>query len=114
MGAVAFREKGKAGPVEIDPGEVDVIGALILMDASGAEPDLALFVVDFINAPDEPFAFRDLVLHLPLFGIVEVKVVPAVALKEALERYDNPVASQLMVPESSSEVTQVKAAQEPE
>ena len=81
MRAVALGEKRQARAVEVDAAIVDVIRVLIGVNAAGAEPDLAVLLVHAVHAAHHPFAPRDLVLHLPGLRIVEVEVVPAVALR---------------------------------
>src|SRR5207247_795634 len=45
-----------------------------------AEVQHASFLVDVINRSDYPVAFRDLILHRAGLRVVEIKVIPAVAL----------------------------------
>ena len=60
---------------------MDVVRVLLRMDAAGAEPDLALGLVDAVHAANDPGALGDLVLDLPGLGVVKIKVVPAVAFR---------------------------------
>src|SRR6185295_13513239 len=48
--------------------------------ARGAEPDLALLLVDLLDAADGPLPLRDLVLHRAARAVIQIKMVPAVAL----------------------------------
>ena len=80
MRAVAFGEIDQAGAVEVDAAIMDVIGVLPRMDAAGAEPDLALGVIDAVDAADDPLASGDLVLDRARFPVDQIEVVPAVAL----------------------------------
>ena len=80
MVAIPLGHPREAGSVEFDPGVVDVVGVLAGLGPVGPEPDLAGFFVDSIDAADEPFALRDLVLDSPGPRVHEVEVVPAVPL----------------------------------
>ena len=79
--AVAFGQDHQAGAVEVHPRMVDVIGVLSGTDAAGAEPDLPLGLVDAVHSADDPFAPGDRVLDRSRPAVVEVEVIPAVALR---------------------------------
>src|SRR4029077_9062388 len=74
-------ERREPGAVEADPVVVEEIGILARPRAGGAEPYRALLLVDLLDALDRPLALRDLVLHRPGRAVVEVQVVPAIALR---------------------------------
>ncbi len=79
--AVALGENDQAAAIEIDPAIMDVIGILVGVDAAGAEPDLPRLVIDAIDAAHHPTPLGDLVFHSAGVGVVEIEMVPAVALR---------------------------------
>src|ERR1051326_2891850 len=81
MSAVAVRERRKSRSVEIDPVVMHEVGILARLHTARAKPDLALLVVDVLHAPHHPVSFRDLVLHLAGNAVVEVQMVPSIALR---------------------------------
>ena len=54
MRTVAGRERDQAGAIEIDTSEMDLIGVLPAVNASGLKPDLAMLVINAIDLPDQP------------------------------------------------------------
>src|SRR5262249_24592981 len=70
----------KTGSVEIDAVVLHEIRVLSGHDSAGFEPDLALRVVDEIDVADDPLAFGDLIFHAAGYAVVEIKMLPAVAL----------------------------------
>ncbi len=79
--ASAVRERRQARAVEVDAVVVDEVRVLARIHAARAEPDLALLLVDAHDVPDHPVALGDLVLHRAGRAIVQIEVVPAVALR---------------------------------
>ena len=78
--AVGFGESGEAGAVEVDAVVVGEVGVLAGVHTAGFEPDLAFVVVDIVDIAHHPIAPGDLVLHLAGEAVVQVEVLPAVAL----------------------------------
>jgi hypothetical protein len=78
---VRLREGRQAGAVEVDPVVVDEVRVLPRIHAARREPDLAGVLVHLDDAADGPFAPGDLVLHLSGDAVVQIEVVPAVALR---------------------------------
>ena len=77
---VRLRERGEAAPVEVDAVVVDEVRILPRIHAAGAEPDLPLLFVHPQDISHGPRALRDLVLHRSRAAVVEIEVVPPVAL----------------------------------
>ena len=57
--AVALGQRDEAGAVEVDAVVVDEIRVLVRLLAAGAEPDLALLLVDAVDAADDVLARGD-------------------------------------------------------
>jgi hypothetical protein len=77
---VLLRQRGETGPVEVDAVEVKEVRVLSRVHAVRGEPDLALLLVHLFHAAHGPVALRDLVLHSTGDAVVQIQVVPAVAL----------------------------------
>ena len=56
VGAVALGQGDQAGAVEVDAVVMDEVGILVRVLAAGAEPDLALLLVDPVDAADDVLA----------------------------------------------------------
>src|SRR6185437_12492303 len=80
VGAIGFGERREAHAVEVDAAELREVGILAGDEAAGVEIDLALVLIDVINIADEPLALGDLVLHLAGETVIEIEVLPAIAL----------------------------------
>ena len=80
MIGVGGRQRREAGAVEVDAVVVQEIWILAGRHAAGAEPDLALVLVDLLDVTHHPVTLRDLVLHGAGLAVVQVQVIPAVAL----------------------------------
>ena len=78
---VGRRVGGEARAVEVDPVVVDEVRILARIHAARAEPDLALLFVDAEHVAHDPLALGDLLLHRTGDAVIEVQVVPAVALR---------------------------------
>ena len=78
--AVGVGEFREAGAVEIDAVILREVRVLAGNHAAGLEPDLALRVVDALDVADQPVALRDLILHLAGDAVVEIEMLPAIAL----------------------------------
>jgi len=78
---VPFGEDRQARAVKIHAAVVDVVRVLPGADAAGAKPDLPALAVHAIDAANHPLAPGDLTLHAAGRGVVEIEVVPAVALR---------------------------------
>ncbi len=78
--AVGISERGQAGAVEVHAVVVNEIGIPARVHAAGGEPDLARGGVHGRDCANHPLAFRDLVLHLPGDAVVQIEMVPAIAL----------------------------------
>src|SRR5206468_5852578 len=77
---VAFRENDESGSVKIYPAVVHEVGVLPWTNPACPKPNLSLFLIHSIDAPDHPLPLGDLILDPPASSIAKVKVVPAVAL----------------------------------
>lgn len=80
MVAVGLGERDESGAVEVDPVGVDEVRIPPRVHPAGAEVDLARGGVHLVHAPHQPRAFRDLTLHPARDAVVQVEVVPPVAL----------------------------------
>src|SRR5437660_12408126 len=80
MVAVAFSQGHKAAAVEIDSIEVNEIRILVRISATSPEPELAIFLINAINAANNEFAFGNLVFDFRGFRIHKVEMTPTVAL----------------------------------
>ena len=80
MICVCFSQRYESAAVEVDPIVMDEVWVLAGVHAARLEPNLTLLFVHFIDRADNPVAFGDLVLHLARRTIVEVEVIPTVAL----------------------------------
>ena len=80
-GLIGHGQPDEARPVEVDPVGVDEIRVLAGDDTAGLEIDLALGFVHLVDGPDDPLPLRDLALDRAGHAVVEVEVVPAVALR---------------------------------
>jgi hypothetical protein len=78
--AVGLSDRREAGTVEIDPIGVDEVRVLARVHAARLEPDLACDGIDLVDLAHDPRSGGDLTLHLSGHAVVEVKVVPPVAL----------------------------------
>ncbi len=80
MVRVGRGQRRQPGPVEVDPVVVHEVRVLARIHPARAEPDLPLVLVDLQDLAHDPVALRDLVLHGPGDAVVQIEVVPAVAL----------------------------------
>src|SRR5262245_4859822 len=80
MVAIGLGEGDKAGAVEVNAIEVDKIGVLIRIFAAGAEPDLAVLLVNTVDASDDELTCGDRVLDLAFFRINQVEMTPSAPL----------------------------------
>ena len=81
MVRLALGQPREAGAVEVDAVVVDEVRILLLVHPRGAEIDLARLLVHLRHAAHHPLALRDLVLHRAIRPVIEIEVVPAVALR---------------------------------
>ena len=81
MVGVLRRERHEPAAVEADAVVVHEVRILARVHPAGAEPDLPLVFVHLLDAAHHPFAPRDLVLHLSGDAVVQIEMVPAVALR---------------------------------
>src|SRR6185437_470144 len=79
--AIALGENDQTAPIEIDTAIMKVIGILLLINTTRAKPNLPRFVIDALDAAYHPLPFRDLVFHLAGVGVIEIEMVPTVALR---------------------------------
>src|SRR3954454_8099649 len=80
MITVAVSERDHSAAVEIDAIPVRQVRVLAGVHPARGERDLALFLVHLLDVADHPRALRDLGFHAPGRAVVQVKMVPAVAL----------------------------------
>ena len=80
MVRVGRGQRHQPGPVEVDPVVVHEVRVLARIHPARAEPDLPLVLVDLQDFAHDPVALRDLVLHGPGDAVVQIEMVPAVAL----------------------------------
>jgi hypothetical protein len=78
---VGLGQRGEAGPVEVDPVVVDEVRILPGIHAARGEPDLPLLLVDALDVADDPLALRDLLRRLAGYAVVQIQVIPPVALR---------------------------------
>src|SRR5579862_3261588 len=81
MVAVGVCKFGEAGAIEVNPVRLREVRILLGIHATSFEPDLTFRLVDEMNVPDQPIAFGDLVLQLAGYAVIEVEVLPAIALR---------------------------------
>ena len=75
--AVLLGECDQSGPVEVDSAELQEIRILVGVHAAGEEPDLALLLIDTLDAAHHPRSFGDLTLQDALLAVVQIEVVPS-------------------------------------
>ncbi len=78
---VSISEPCQSRPVEVDAVVLREIRVLASDAAASLKPDLTLRIINVVDVAHQPVAFRDLVLHLTRRTIVEVQMLPAVALR---------------------------------
>ena len=74
-------ERRQPRPVEVNAIVVNEIRILARRHAARAEPDLPLFLVNRDDAADDPIALGNLPLHCASRTVVQIQVVPPVALR---------------------------------
>src|SRR2546427_8290178 len=77
--AVALGKGDEAGPIQVNTVVMDEVGVLVRVFAAGAEPHLAVFFIDAVDAANNELAFGDLVFDSADFRIDKVEMAPAVA-----------------------------------
>ena len=70
----------ETGTVKVDAEPVQEVRILTGVHPAGREPDLALLIIDLGNGANDPVAAGDLGFHLAGWAVVQVEVIPAVAL----------------------------------
>jgi len=81
LGAVAaVGERFAAGAFQVDAVQVGVVRVLVGDDSESCDPDSTCGSVDALDLADQPVALGDLVFQGAVDQVVEVEVVPAVAL----------------------------------
>src|SRR5690242_593217 len=80
MVAVPFGQNREACAVQAYAAVMDVVGILTGPNPACAEPDLTRLRIDAVDASDHPRSAGDLGFDLAGPGVIEVKVIPAVAL----------------------------------
>ena len=80
MVRVRFGQGRQSAAVEVDPIVLDEVWVFAWIHAARLKPDLSLHFVHFIDGADDPVALSDLVLQFPRHTVVQIEMVPAVAL----------------------------------
>ena len=93
VAAVALGESDQPRPIKIDAVVMNEIGILARHFAAGAEPDLPVVGIDAVDPAHDIFALGDLVLDRTGAGVDQVKVPPAVALRNVEDLVGSPPAS---------------------
>jgi hypothetical protein len=81
VAAIPLGQGDEVGAVEVDAVILDEIRVLTRVLAARAEPDLALLLIDAVDAPHHPLSLGKLGLHAPALGVEQVEVGPPVALR---------------------------------
>ena len=81
VSSVLFGENGEVGAIEIGAAYLNIVGVLVWHDAADVKPYLPFIAIDPLDTANHPVSFGDLILHLAGEGIVEIEMIPAVALR---------------------------------
>src|SRR5215467_12193586 len=82
MIALALGKRRQACAVEVDSIKLNEIGILTGVLSTGSKPNLTVLLIDSVNGADDVLPLCDLVLDPALLGVNQVKMPPAVALRD--------------------------------
>ena len=74
-----WSQVNQAGAIEINFVVMNKIGVFVSISSRSPENDGVGFFIHFLYTADNPVSGGDLVFYFPGFGVVPVKMIPAVA-----------------------------------
>ena len=108
--AIRLRVRDQTRAVEVDAVVVNEVRVLLRVHAARAEVDLAVGDIDAVHAAHHPLALRDLVLHAARLAIVQVEVVPAIALRRPHQFLARSTTSKRQAPWASRQLAPTSKA----